>query len=94
MTRDPDDIHGDTVVASLEIKLRRNGAMSVGGSITDEESALAMLVTAMDTVRSYHAKRRTGNVSQLIVPAHDTALVGTPTEKALLAARDELDRAM
>jgi len=30
----------------------------------------------------------------LIVPAYDTALVGTPEEKKLLAARDELSNAM
>ena len=94
MTRDPDDLHGDTVVASLEIKLRRNGAMSVGGSITDELYALHLLDTARDTIKSYHAQRRLGNRSQLVVPAYDTSLVGTPEERALLAARDELANAM
>jgi hypothetical protein len=29
----------------------------------------------------------------IIVPAYDTALVGTEAEKKLLAARDELDNA-
>lgn len=94
MSRDPDDLHGDTVVASLEINLRRNGAMSVGGSITDEVYALHLLDTARDTVKNYHAQRRLGNRSQLVVPAYDTSLVGTPEERALLAARDELSNAM
>jgi hypothetical protein len=91
--RDGDDLYGDTVVAALEIKLRRNGAMSVAGSITDEAYGLYLLDTARDTLRNYHARRRLGQVGGLIVPAHDTALVGTAEEKRLLAAREELVRA-
>lgn len=90
MSRDPDDLFGDTVVAELQIKLRRNGAMSVAGSITDETYALHLLDTARDTVRNYHAQRLLGQRSTLIVPAHDTSLVGTPEEKALLGAREQL----
>lgn len=93
-TRDPDDLHGDTVVACLEIKLRRNGAMSVAGSITDEVYAKYLLDTARATITGYHSQRMLGNRSQLIVPAHDTALVGTPEEKKLLAARDQLANVM
>ena len=90
MSKDPDDLYGDTVVAVLEIKLRRNGCMSLGGSITDETYAMYLLDTARDTLRSYHTSRRLGLTSQLVVPAHDTALVGTPEEKKLIAAREEL----
>lgn len=93
-TRDPDDLHGDTVVAFLEIKLRRNGSMSVAGSITDEVYALHLIDTARATIQNHHAQARLGNRTQLIVPAHDTSLVGTPEEKMLLAARDELANAM
>lgn len=93
-SRDPDDLHGDTVVCVLELKVRRNGSMSVGGSITDEVYTLALLDTARDIIKSYHARRRSGFVSSLVVPAHDTALVGTPEEKRLIAARDELSNAM
>lgn len=89
-----DDLHGDTVVASIEIKLRRNGSMSVGGSITDETYARYLLDTARDTLTNYHIQRRLGNRSQIIVPAHDTALVGTPEEQKLLAARNELADAL
>ena len=89
-SRDPDELYGDTVVAVLEIKLRRNGAMSVGGSITDEVYAMHLLDTARDTIRSYHAKRRGGDVSQLIVPAHDTSLAGTAEERKLLDAHGAL----
>ena len=86
--------HGDTVVAFLEVKLRRSGAMSVGGSITDEVYALHLLDTARETIKGYHTQRRLGNRSPLIVPAYDTSLVGTPEEKKLIAARDELDNAL
>jgi hypothetical protein len=68
--------------------------MSVAGSITDEPAAMAMLDTAKDTVRNYHARARLGGGHQVIVPAHETALVGTEREKQLLAARDELSNAM
>jgi hypothetical protein len=94
IARDLDDLHGETVVGVLEIKLRRNGAMSVGGSITDEVYALHMLDTARETIKNYHRQRLAGNRSQLIVPAYDTSLVGTEDERRLLAARDQLANAM
>lgn len=71
MDRDPDALHDDAPVARIEIVLRRSGAMSVAGSIGDETYALAMLDTARDTVKGYHARKG----GQIIVPAHDTALV-------------------
>lgn len=88
-----DDIHGDTIVSQITISCARNGQMKVEGSITDEMYALAMLETAKDVVKNY-AKRAKSSDNPLIVPAYDTALVGTPQEKALLAARDELANAM
>jgi hypothetical protein len=91
---DLDDRHGDTVVAFLEIKIRRNGAMSVGGSITDEMAAVAMLQTAIETVRGYHARQRIAGGDRIIVPCNETALVGTQREKDLLAARHELANVM
>jgi hypothetical protein len=92
--KDPDDVHGDTVVAEITIQLRRNGCMSVAGSINDLTYAQHLLDTAKDTLVSYHARKRFGNTSPLIVPAHDTSLVGTEEEKKLLKARDELANAM
>lgn len=89
-----DDLHGDTVVSSLEIKCYRSGVMSVGGSLTDLNYALAMLDTARDILRSSYARRKITHGEAAIVPAHDTALVGTPQEKQLLAARHELADAM
>ena len=45
-TQDPDDLYGDAPVARIEITCRRNGAMSVAGSIEDKHYALAMLDNA------------------------------------------------
>lgn len=87
---DLDDQHGHTIVATITVQLRRDGAVGVSGSITDEMSARYMLETAMDTVRGYHARRRLGQGCDILVPAHDTAIVGTEEEKLLLKARDEL----
>ena len=89
-----DDVHGDTVVAEIVVRLHRSGCMSVAGSITDEVYAGYLLDTAKDTLKNYHVQRRLGNRSPLVVPAHDTALVGTPEERKLLAARDQLSNAM
>ena len=89
-----DDLHGVTTVATVTISLERSGLMKVEGSITDEKFVLYMLDTARDTMKSYHAKQKLGQRSPIIVHANDTALVGTPEEKALLAARHELADAM
>lgn len=89
-----DDLHGDTPVACIEVVMLRSGMMRIAGSITDEKFAAHMLATAQDTLRSYHAKQKLGQRSPIIVPADDTSLVGTPEEKRLLAARDELANAM
>jgi hypothetical protein len=70
---DPDDLHGDAVVAYLAIKVRRNGAMSVEGCIYEERYALAMLDTARDTIRRQNSRQRLED--GLIIPAHDTALL-------------------
>lgn len=87
-----EEMHGDTVVARITICMARSGMMKVEGSITDHEFALHMLDTARDVVNNYHG--RAVRSDGLIVPANDTSLVGTDSEKKLLAARDELDNAM
>lgn len=84
-----DDLHGATTVCRIVIEMDRAGNCKVEGSITDHEIATLMLDTAKDVVRNYHAKG-----GKIIVPAYDTALVGTEAEKKLLAARDELSNAM
>jgi hypothetical protein len=89
-----DDIHGDTPVAYIGITLFRSGCMKLEGSITDEKFVQHMLDTAKDTMRNYHAKQKLGQRSPILVPAYDTALVGTTEEKQLLQARHELSNAM
>lgn len=84
-----DDLHGQTVVARISITMNRAGDCKVEGSITDRAFAHFMLDTARDVVNGYHARG-----GAIIVPAYDTAIVGTPEEKLLLAARDELSNAM
>jgi hypothetical protein len=90
---DLDNLHGSPVVAKLVIELHRDGSMSVAGSLTDEVYDLFLLDTARDTIKAYHAQRRAGLRGQLVVPAYDTALVGTPEERKLIQARDQLDNA-
>ncbi len=89
-TRNPDNLFGDTVVAEIVIQLRRNGCMSIAGSITDEKFAKRMLDTARETLTNYHIQRHRGNRSSLVVPPYDTALTGTSEEKLLLKAKKEL----
>ena len=76
MSRDPDDLYGDEKVSTIEISIRRNGAMSVAGAINDLPAALAMLDAAKDSVRNYHARQRVTN-GGLIVPSHDAPKVLT-----------------
>ena len=89
-----DELHGATAVARIEVKMDRAGNCRVEGSITDHAFATFMLKTAQDVVNSYHGRAKLMNGNAIIVPAYDTALVGTPEEKLLLAARDELANAM
>jgi hypothetical protein len=89
-----DDLHGDTIVSQITITLARSGCMKLEGSITDEKYALYLLETAKDTIVNYHKAQKRGERSSIIVPAHDTALVGTPEEKLLLNARHQLADAM
>lgn len=85
-----DDLFGDTVVAFLEIKMRRSGMMSIGGSITDEAYVLGMIDTARATLVENFKKNKEGKI---IVPAYDTAIVGTEHEKKLIGAISDLHKA-
>lgn len=67
--RDPDALYDDAIITVLKIAVRRNGSLSVEGSIDDERYALALLDHAKDAVRNHHVRR-----SALIIPAHDVAL--------------------
>lgn len=68
--RDPDNLYDDAIIAVLSIKLRRNGAVSVEGSINDEQYALMLLDTARDAIKSHHNRNR----DALIIPSYDTPL--------------------
>lgn len=89
-----DDLHGDVPVAYIGMTLMRSGLMRIDGSITDEKFTAYMLETARETLKNYHARQKLGQRSPILVAANDTALVGTPEEKKLLAARHELANAM
>ncbi len=78
--RDPDALYDDQIVAVLELKLRRDGAMSIAGSIDDEAFALKMLDAAKDSVRNYHQRNR----SRLIVPNYDMPPLDTAGRPAWL----------
>ncbi len=89
-----DALHGATVVAHISIAMDRTGACRVEGSITDYEFAMFLFKTAEDVVSNYHNRAKLMDGKALIVPAYDTALVGTEAEKRLLAARHELANAL
>jgi len=67
---DPDDLYGEQVVFALEIKVRRNGSMSVAGGINYPEYAYEVLDKAKECIRSHRARQAVEN-GGLIVPAHD-----------------------
>jgi hypothetical protein len=73
-TRDPDDLYGDQTVAVIEVRIRRNGAMSVAGSINDEAYAVAMLQHAIDSVRDHNARKHLGERGGLLISAKDTGI--------------------
>ncbi len=72
--KDPDDLHGDDIVFSLRIDVRRNGAMSVAGNINHEAYALAVLDEARQSIKSHNSKTRIGE-GGLIIPPHDRGLI-------------------
>lgn len=83
----------DTVVAFLEIKMRRSGLMSVAGTITDEQATLALLDTARATMVENFARQKKKLESDkptIIVPGYDTALTGSEYEKKLIRATSDL----
>jgi hypothetical protein len=69
-SRDPDDLYGDSTVFLLEIRVRRNGSMSVAGDINNEQYALSILEAAKDSVRRHNARTRIADTG-LITPAYD-----------------------
>lgn len=70
--RDPDNLFDDGTIFRLEIRVRRNGAMSVAGDILQEAYALQVLDAAKQTIKDHNARRKLANGGKAIVPAHDT----------------------
>ena len=70
-SQDPDALYDDAPIARIEITCRRNGALSVAGSIDDQAYALAILDNAKDAIRGYHARKG----QPLIVPSRDVSLL-------------------
>lgn len=69
-SRDPDNLYDDSITHVIEIKIRRNGAMSVAGSINEDPAWLCkVLDCAKDAIRGHHAPR-----PRLLVPQYDTGL--------------------
>ena len=79
IAQNPDDLYGDAVIAEIQIKVRRNGAMSTGGDIHNLEYALAMLDNARDAVLRFHSRMAAD--SHVMVPAQDVDL---PERKIIL----------
>jgi hypothetical protein len=71
-TRDPDDPFGDGTVFYLEIRVRRNGAMSVAGHINHVAYACQVLDAAKQTVKGYAERRKMAQGDPIIVPSYDT----------------------
>jgi hypothetical protein len=63
----------DDVLHAIQIKVRRNGNMSTGGSINDLALALQILDHGREAVMTHHRKLHGG---QVIVPSKDTEFVG------------------
>lgn len=83
----------DQVVGWITVKMRRSGLMSIEGTITDRNATLGMLKTAHTTMKenfARQAKALEDGKPQIIVPAYDTAIAGTPYEKQLIKATDDL----
>lgn len=68
-----DHERADDVMASITIRVHRDGAMSVSGNIEDEAYALALVDAARDSVINHHKRGRDLSAG-LILPAHDNPL--------------------
>lgn len=65
-------VRPDEVMYAIQIKVRRNGNMSVGGTISDKALALQILGNGRDAVSAYH--NRISNGATVVVPSYDTGI--------------------
>lgn len=68
----PGIVKPDEIVYAIQIKVRRNGNMSVGGTINDKTLALQILDNGRDAVAAYHNKISNG--ATIAVPSYDTGI--------------------
>lgn len=64
------------VIYGIQIKVRRNGNMSVGGTINDKELALKILDNGRDAVSASHNKISNGKT--VVTPSYDTGIEPCP----------------
>jgi len=70
----PDKIYRmDEITYAIQIKCRRNGSMSTGGSINDKKNALSILDHARTAVIEYHRKLETGGTVN--IPTNQTDFI-------------------
>lgn len=64
------EVEDSIPVAYLQIIIYKSGAMSVAGSIQEENLALSMIDAARDSIKSYHLRQG----GSLIIPSSATGL--------------------
>ena len=72
----PTVVKPDDIVYAIQIKVRRNGNMSVGGTINDKALALQILDNGRDAVAAHHNK--IGSGATVYVPSRDTGIKPCP----------------
>ena len=66
------DAEPDSVIAFIELKFRKNGSLSTGGTIYNLPYALAILSNAAQSVRDYHNRLEAGR--SILTPSYDVTL--------------------
>lgn len=66
----PKEIENDVPIAFLQITIYQSGAMSVAGSIQEENFALSMIDAARDSIKSHHLRQR----GSIVIPSSSTGL--------------------
>lgn len=66
------------VVGVLQMKVRKNGGMSVAGDVDMGPYCLAMIANGKDTVRDHNARRRVEQGKAVILPGASTGLILPP----------------
>ena len=70
-SRDPDALYDDTITHAIEIKIRRDGAMSVAGSINED---IVWLMNVLDEAKAVIRRHQNRQAARLLVPSGDMPL--------------------